>query len=143
MALTVPRNIALFQILETQYVDGTNTAGYSILDGMGSTTSTVALAGPTAYQAATAINAWVANMSAEAVTALCVYLDRWIALGTSTIRIEGGQVDDISGVTKDNREECVKIKELVLALVPFYQFHEVLAKRAGAAANGLNVAVMR
>lgn len=143
MSLSVARNIALFQILDTQYVDGSNVAGYSILDGMGSTTSTVSLAGPTSYQAATAINTWVNNMSAEAITALCVYLDRWIALGTSTIRVENGQVDDVGSVTKDPREEREQIRQLVVTLVPFYKIHEVMAKRAGIAANGFNVSVNR
>ncbi len=142
-ANTVAQNIALFQILDTQYVDGTNVAGYNILDGMGSTTSTVSLAGPTSYQAYSAINTWVTQMSASAVTALQVYLDRWIALGTSTIRIENGNVDDVGSVTKDPREEREQIRKLVVALVPFYQYHEVLTRRAGQAANSMNVMVSR
>lgn len=142
MSNSVAQNLALFQILDCPYVDGSNVPGYTVIDGMGSVGSTVTLSGSTQAQAASLINTWVTNLSSAALTQLQVYLDRWIAMGTKTTRIEGGQVDDIGSVTKDYREEEEKIRSLVKVIVPFYKFHEVLERRAEMG-SGMNIGAMR
>jgi hypothetical protein len=62
---------------------------------------------------------------------LLVYINRWIALGTTTTTITGGSVCEIQGVTNDPNAERSLLRDKVQKMVPFYKKYQYLAKLAG------------
>jgi hypothetical protein len=70
-------------------------------------------------------------LDADLETKLAEYLDRWLALGTDTMRLEGA-VGQVSGIIDDPRSERELIRSRVTVIVPFYRAHERLAAQRGA-----------
>lgn len=140
MALSDARNVALFQILDVPYF-----AGFYTLDGMGALSSLNDLSGASQGQAKSTILAYVlANIEGTAglLTVLNTDLDRWIAIGSQVVRIEQGAAGNINGVTYDFRDERALIAERVRIMVPFYKYHEVLARQQNNRAS-LDISVNR
>lgn len=141
MALSAARDIALFQILDVPYF-----TGHYTLDGMGTLSNLQDTSGATANQAKTVILAYVlANIEGTAplLLILTTDLDRWITIGSTTVRMETGNVGTLGSVTLDYRDERALIADRVRIMVPFYKFHEVLARQKAAGGSGMNVGVIR
>ncbi len=132
MALSADENLALHDILDVPFFDGTNAAGYNVLDGMGSLTSAATLSGSTQSVAVTSIAAWIAGMGASTLTNLQTLIQSWVALGTSNVEINGG-VGSITGLKYSIQGERDIIAKRVRDRCPFYPFLEVQKRRAGVA----------
>lgn len=140
MAFSESYHIALFQILDVPYF-----AGHYTVDGMGGLTSLSDLSGATQGQAKTTILDFLTNnieTSAQLTTVLTIDLDRWLSIGSQVARIENGAVGSLQGVTYDFRHERTLIAERVRIIVPFYKYHEVIARKIGNG-NGVNIATVR
>ncbi len=126
MALTIQRQLALFQCLEVPffdqqgilYADGALT---TLHDVTGSTRSTQKL-----------IQNHLTNYIYVDPTGLQVVLegllDDWIALGEDTTRIEGGSIGNITGIVNDIREERSEVQKKILVMVPYYRAHEQMQR---------------
>lgn len=125
MALTVARDIALFQILRCPY---SLSAGVLSDTGLSVEPTTVA-AVSTDVQTKTAIQAYVAALSADVLTELTTLLDRWIALGTDCTSIDGGSVESIAGLTDNPDKERQVIRDMVITIVPYYRKADELRSR--------------
>ncbi len=134
MALSAEENLALYDILDVPFIDGTNAVGYNVLDGMGSLTSATVISGATQSDAGASIVAWIAGMGATTLTSLQTLIQEWMALGTSNLVLDGG-VGSITGIKysiQDNREI---IAHRVRTRCPFYPFNEVQKRRNGTAST--------
>lgn len=119
MALSGPQKLALFEVLEVPYA-----ATHRLVseNGLLQTEQTA----DATWAAKSAIDSHITNVieaDASLETALKVYLDRWIALGTKVLRIEGGSAGNVSGMVMDPREERADLQRRVVILVPFYRHH--------------------
>ena len=136
MALTTAQQISLFQILDVPY--GTS---YNTLDGMGSLTAQTDINIATA-QAYTVILAAVAALESDVETVLTALITEWDAIGLNSGRIESGGVGDLAGASFDWDRKRQLIRERVQVILPFYRWHEVLARRS-ATGHGVNISVER
>jgi hypothetical protein len=60
------------------------------------------------------------------------YLNRWIALGTSTVSIASGSVSqDLTQITSDPKDERALLREYIRNKVPVYTRYAYLQKLAG------------
>jgi hypothetical protein len=119
MALTGAQKLALFEILEVPFCA---IHGQVSENGLYSTEQEA----DASWAAKNAIETHISGVievDASLETALKVYVDRWIALGTKTIRIDGGSVGNVSGVIQGPQEERQLIMQRVVVLVPFYRSH--------------------
>jgi hypothetical protein len=130
MAITKAQEIALYQILEipwqavaTHLIDGDNMVGLQLTIQATSTRQAKQML--TDY-----LTAYIYTDTATQ-TVLTTLLDRWNALGTTTVRIESGGTGAIAGVTMDPREEREEISRQVKVIVPFYRRHEELERAHG------------
>lgn len=124
--LSEEQTVALFEILDVPLDTSVN-----IVSGMGTLTASEDFSAAGQSAAKTAIDAYIAAMSSGRGTVLIERLDRWIEIGTQTGRIEGGGTGNLSGVTIDYAEERALIAGKVRYIVPFYRWHEKLAREAG------------
>jgi len=139
VAMTVDRQIALFEALDVPYATQFNT-----LDGMGALSSQTDISNSTSGQAKTAILAFVASLEnmPSVVTVLNTYLDRWTTISTKVTAINGS-IGEVSGVTYDYENERTLLAKRIQLLVPFYKWHEVLARQAGESKNKSTIEVIR
>ena len=135
--LTDAQTVALFQVLDVPLNTTLNT-----VSGLGSLTSSTDFSGAGSSAAYTSINTAVTALAAARGVTLAVDLDRWIELGSSVVRLEGGGVGSIQGATMDPDRERALIRSRVLIILPYYRFHEVLA-RMNQAGGGLSIPVTR
>jgi hypothetical protein len=135
---TATNEVVLFEILEIPFVP--TGQGYLVSDGFGTIRSATTI-NPSAL-IRTDVETLLAAMSAEAVTRLVAYITRWEAIGTKTMRQEGGSIGDVSGVTLDYREERAMIRERVKNLVPVYRQWEIY-QRNQQAGPGISRGVLR
>ena len=127
MALSDAEKMSLFEILEVPYATEYHTA-----DGMGTLSAQTDVSGASQGSAKTAIESYLTDdLSSAAETRLQTYIARWDTLSTKHVRMNGGAVGQIGGVERDPEDEREEIRKRVKLLVPFYKFHEVLAKRRG------------
>ena len=124
MALSDEQTVACFQILD---VPLNTTVNVVSLGGALSSSTDFSAAGQSA--AKTAIDTSLAALSADRETVLKTELNRWIALGSRVVRIEGGGVGGISGASVDPEDERAKIRQRVLIILPYYKLHEIIAKQ--------------
>ena len=121
-SLTIAQKIAFYECLDVPYA-----TSYNTLSGIGTLSSSTSVAGAGSSAAYTAINTWLDTLdSTNGETQLITNLNRWIALGTRTAKIEGGSVDDVSGVTVNPMDERALIKDRVQKIVPFFRKLEVM-----------------
>jgi hypothetical protein len=136
MALSGPQKLALFEVLEVPYAVAHRVVSP---DGLLQTERTA----NNEWSAKVAIETHISDVievDAALETALKVYLDRWIALGTKVLRIEGGGAGNVSGMVLDPREERDFLKTRVVILVPFYRHHLQIQDPGSQA---INVEVLR
>lgn len=137
-ALSPSQKLSLFEILDVPW-NNSGTAGYNTMDGMGALSSQDAISGATQGVAQTQILTYLdsLNTNQPAVeTVLIARITRWEAIGTTTAKIENGNVDDISGVSYDYDKERQILEERVKKIVPFYKWHEVLARKNATSSRG-------
>jgi hypothetical protein len=123
--LSTAQVITVFQILDIPYTDN----GYTVTDNFG-TVRTASTINPSAV-IKPEIEAYLAAIGADVYNAIVELLTDWTALGTSTARMEGGQLGDMSGVSSLPNEKRALIRERMRNLVPFYQPYVLLQKQAG------------
>lgn len=137
-SLTIEQKIALFQALEVPFATSYNTV--SEIGSLSAATS-VAAAGQSAAQ--TAITTWLDTLSStNGETQLITLLNRWIAIGTKVASISTGSIGEMQGLSMDYRDERSLIAGWIKIIVPFYKFHEVLAKQMGGG-NSFTIPIMR
>jgi hypothetical protein len=130
MPLSSAEEISLFEILEIPYANS-----YTMVEGVGTISVTFLMT------AKTTVQAWIAALDAASITRLQSNISRWDTIGTTPLRMDGGSVGAISGLTLDYDGERKKIKDRVLNIVPFFRYHEVLAKSESG--GGFNVRICR
>ena len=135
--ITDAQTVALFQILDVPLNTTLNT-----VSGLGSLTSSTDFSGAGSSAAFTSINTAVTALSAARGVTLAVDLDRWTELGSSVVRLEGGGVGSIQGASMDPNEERKLIRSRVLIILPYYRFHETLA-RMEQADQGASIPISR
>lgn len=128
MALTKAREIALFQVLEVPYATQASVVNNGELSV--ATTDVTGDTNAAKTVITTYVNALIADVDVAAV--LTTLLDRWVALGTDTTTVSGGQVGEISGVTVDPAAERLEIRRQTLVLVPFWHYHEEIERSQAA-----------
>ena len=116
MALTVAREIALFEVLE---VPITPTVNYIVGEGQLAESHDVSGSPKNVYDM---IIARVAQLTGAYLTRLEELLDDWIDLGNDTMTLDGsvGSVQSVQDSVAGERDE---IKKKVMVLVPFYRAH--------------------
>lgn len=125
MALTAAQRQAVLEALEVP-----DATGYYVLQGLGtlagavseSTSSAGAVALIDATLAAIALNAGKEAL----LVALCT---EWIACSSSTMVIDGG-IGNLSGAKLDPEKKRARIASRIKLMVPYFRYHEVLAKQA-------------
>lgn len=128
MAFTEPEIRAIFECLETPY-----STSYTTMDGMGAIGALTDISNGSTGQAKTQILAWLAAMDATSITQTQALVVQWNLVRLSIARVDDGGVGEnaVTGVTYDSREKRHQIQTLMQTYVPFFKFHEVLARRAG------------
>jgi len=135
-SLTIAQKIALFEVLEVPYNEG-----YYSMNGMGTLSSDSDVSG-TASNAKTEIETYLDTLDSDSgETELTAYINRWIAIGTKTPKIEGGSVGDVNGITFDYDHERSVIERRIRTIVPFYKHHEVTRLNRGN--DSINIQVIR
>jgi hypothetical protein len=67
----------------------------------------------------TKLDAALAALSAEQLTALSALIAAWDALGTNALAIRGGAIGGISGISYDPADKRREIKRQVASILPF------------------------
>jgi len=139
MALTTLQKMSLFQILEvpwqpiaTHLVDQDNQVGLQL-----------EIQNASSRQAKAMIDDYITtyvDADADVLARVQTYLDRWVTLGTRSVRMESGGTGAITGVTSIVDEERMEIARQVKVIVPFYRKHEEIQR---AKANTSSISVMR
>ena len=124
--LTTKQKLNVFSILEVPYF-----AGYYQMDGMGALSASVQISGATQGQAKAQIEAHLDALATEVETELKAALDEYEGVKFTAVKIENGGVADINGLTCRTDEKVAKIKLIVQTIVPFFKFHETIAKQQG------------
>jgi len=129
MALgSVALEITLHQILEVPYASNVTT-----LDGFGNL-------GPNFTMTASAtILAYVNGLNANTTTELTTLLTDWSAISTTPAKMEAGAVGSLSGLSFDYSQKRAHIAERIKTIVPFYRYHEILAKQNQAGSSSVEV----
>lgn len=125
---TEANEIVLFEILGIPFL--ASGEGYVVSDNFG-TIRTASTINPSAVIRVD-VERILVSMTAAVVVRLVTYITRWEAIGTETMRQEGGSIGDVSGVTLDYRDERALIRERVQNLVPVYKQWEYLQKQQSA-----------
>jgi len=122
-ALTTTRMMALFQALQVPYAVA---AGH--LDDLGlNSVNEAALSGGQAQTKILGHLTDVVYVDATLQAALEALLDAWIALGTDTLKWEGGSIGGVSGVTYDPNSERALLCDRIQVIVPFFRAQDNLA----------------
>lgn len=130
MAYTENEKRMIFECLECPF----STAFFSV-DGMGAIGAETDITNASTGQAKTQILAWLAAMDSDSILVVQALVVEWIAVrqGGSTTLVNGGVGSGgVSGVNYDPYAAKKSVKDRMMIFVPFYRFHEVLARRAGA-----------
>jgi hypothetical protein len=133
-ALTKARRLALGTVLEVPY---SLTHKEVSEDGLTVSDKTVSAS----ISANSAIDAYLTASiytDADVQTALETALDEWTALGTGTMRIEGGSVGGITGIYDNPAEQRSEIARRIIHIVPFYRHHLQLLR-----SNDCNIPILR
>jgi|SRR5579862_6032687 len=126
-SLTVSQQISLFEILDVPYTDS-----YSVIDGMGQAYSTV-INQPILGAAKQAILSFLNSIGgSDSETKLITYLTEWDSIGLNVGRIESGGASDLQGLNYSWDEKRNLIAKRVRYIVPYYKYHEVLARQQDA-----------
>lgn len=137
-SLTIAQKIALYQILETPYA-----TSFYTQDGMGTLAAQTTVSAATISSAYTQINTHLDTLtSLNGEAELIVLINRWITIGTTVAGIDGGSIGGASGLTMSYDRERAIIKERVQLIVPFFRWHEVLARKQEAG-GGITIPMMR
>lgn len=125
MALTAAQRQAVLEALEVP-----DATGYYVLQGIGtlagSVSESTSAAGAVALIDAT-LAAIALNAGKEALlVALC---NEWIDCSLSTLVINGG-IGNLSGAQLDPAKKRALIAERIKMQVPYFRYHEVMAKQA-------------
>jgi len=108
---------------------------------MGALSAQTDISGSTSGQAKTQILASIAALAADdetKVTALCT---AWDAASLNVGEISGGGVADVTGLTFTWEAKRDIIRQRMQIYLPYYRYHEVLARQNGS--KGTNIPVVR
>lgn len=128
MAFTEPEIRSIFEILEVPY-----STGYTVTDGMGAIGALTEISNNSTGQAKTYLLEYLAAMDATSIAKVQALVVQWDSVRLQIARVDDGSVGEnaVTGVTYSAADKQQRIKELTQVYVPFFRFHEVLAKRAG------------
>lgn len=128
MAFTNTEIRYIYEILETPY----STSFYT-LDGMGEIGALTDISNGSTGQAYTQINTWLAAMDATSITVVQALILEWIPVRFATTSLVQGSVgaNSVTGANYDPGQKRHQIQSIMQTYVPFFKFHEVLARRAG------------
>src|SRR5258708_867884 len=139
--VTMDQEITLFEVLDIPF----SAKGYTVSTDNFGTTRTALSVNPAAIILQDIEDYLGANIppvnDANWILRLTNYLARWNVLGTTTIKMNQGNVGDMTGVTKEPDAERELIRERVRQMVPFYVRYAWLMKMEGT--GGAMVPVMR
>lgn len=141
-AITDAQTMAVFEILEVPQA-----SGFTTNDEMGAISADTQYTPTATASAYIALTAAIAALVDPQLARVEEIADKWnntvrLKLG----RINDGQVGTLSNATADYdglRSECRALLQIYL---PFYKYHEVLAKRSGVSSTyggGFNVPISR
>ena len=135
--LTTAQNMALHMVLEvpwqpepTHLIDADNSVVVKLTISAG------------ARQAKESINTYLATYiypDNDAFAVLTGYLDRWIDIGTTQVRILDGNVGTMSNTTVSFEEERAEIRRQVAVIVPYYKCHEIMERNASGQVGGMRI----
>jgi len=136
MAFTENEIRSIFECLETPYA-----SQYATLDGLGMIGATTTVNSGSTGQAQSQILAYLAAMDATSIARVQALVVKWDAVSDASARVNNGGVGDgaVTGVTWDAREQKHVIQGLMQTYVPFFKYHEVLARRASGAVVSLTI----
>ncbi len=79
-------------------------------------------------------------MDTDSVTKVKALVVQWDLVRLSIARVDDGGVGEnaVTGVTYDSRDKQSRIRDLIQIYIPFYKWHEVLARRAGSS-NSISI----
>ncbi len=123
--MTDTQTIDLFHCLEVPY-----SSSYAAVDGMGAAYVQTANQ-PILSAAKSAILAFVAGMESLALTDLGSLLDEYHDIRSVSFSMSGGSVGSITGINFSADAMRDQLKKRVQELVPYYKYHEILAKQNG------------
>ena len=133
-ALTMPRQIALYQILEVPF-----SATHQILNDDGS--FSIQKIAPSQIAAYNTIQTYLTNSiytNPTLQTVLEGLLDKWITLGTRVDSMEGGSIGSLNGISWSPEKERAEISKQVIIIVPYYRLADQFKH-----ANDGNIAIVR
>jgi hypothetical protein len=127
---TTIQMIHLFAILEVPY----SSTDYHIIDSMGTLAADVSMSAGGQTNAKSKIEQYLTTLSNDAMTELFSLVDKWATISLYAGNLGGnssaGGVGDINGLNFDWKDKRKLISDLVKNIVPFYRYHEVLARKA-------------
>ena len=135
--LSGTQKLDLFHCEEIPY-----STSYAAVDGMGAAYVQTANQ-PILSAAKNAVIAYVDSMEAIAITDLKTLLDKYNLIRDVDFSMSGGSVGNIQGVSFSAEGSRLAIKRRVQELVPYYKYHEILAKQNGTDGNGMMGMVSR
>jgi hypothetical protein len=131
--LTVQQKITLFYALQVPY-----SVGYTTIDAMGTLGAQVLISEPTQLAAKTLINDYLNSLGAADQTefdalevVLKDQLDQLTPLMSNAGQVAPTGGSSTTGVTFTWQEKKQAIIDQIKTIVPFYKYHEVLARRQG------------
>lgn len=131
--MTDTQTTSLFHVLEVPY-----STSYAAMDGMGAAYVQTANQ-PILSAAKDAILSFVAGMETLAFTDLQNWLNKWYLVADQVVNIASGGAGSLQGVNLNFADQRALYKQYVQDLVPYFKYHEILARQAQSSSMQMNV----
>lgn len=135
--LTELQIVSLFECLDIPEADG-----FYASDGMGSISSVSIF--PYVINARAVVISYLSGIGGTAKeTRLKDRLEEWDDISSNVGEMKDGGAGNASGLNYSFKAKQERIRQLVMILVPFYQYHDVLARRAANSNNTMSIPIVR